>query len=83
MLKTTNKRGFKCDVAGSSITISSKFDNGNFEELGTYTNTKGYIVAKLKKKKWNKIQLKFSSNTFFGIYGITLESYIGGYVKRS
>ena len=83
MLKTTNKKGFKCDVAGSTITISSKTDNNNFVTLGTYTNTKGYIVAKLKKKKWNKIQLKFSSNTFFGIYGIALESYIGSYVKRS
>jgi len=83
MLKTTNKRGFKCDVAGDSITISSKTDNNNFEELGTYTNTKGYVVAKLKKKKWNKIQLKFSSNTYFGIYNVSLESYIGAYVKRS
>ena len=83
MLKTTNKRGFKCDVAGTTITISSKLDNGTFETLGTYTNTKGYIVAKLKKKKWNKIQLKFSSTSYFGIYGVALESYIGGYVKRS
>lgn len=82
MLKTTNKKGFKCDVAGSTITISSKTDNNEFETLGTYTNEKGYIVAKLKKKKWNKIQLKFSSNTFFGIYEVALESYIGSYVKR-
>lgn len=82
MLKTTNKKGFKCDVAGTSITISSRTDNNGFETLGTYTNSKGYIVGKLKKKKWNKIQLKFSSNTYFGIYNVALESYIGSYVKR-
>ena len=83
MLKTTNKRGFKSDVTGSTIKIEVKTDNNDFEELGTYENTKGYIVAKLKKKKWNKIQLKYSSTIPFGIYGITLEAYVGSYVKRS
>lgn len=83
MLKTTNKRGFKSDVSGLSVTIEVKTDNNDFETLGTYNNTKGYIVAKLKRKKWNKIQLKFGSNKPFGIYEIVLESYIGSYVKRS
>lgn len=83
MLKTTNKRGFKSDVSGLSVTIEVKTDNNNFETLGTYNNTKGYIVAKLKRKKWNKIQLKFGSKKPFGIYEIVLESYIGSYVKRS
>lgn len=83
MLKTTNKRGFKSDVSGTDISIEVKTDNNNFEMLGTYKNTKGYIVAKLKKKKWNKLQLKFGSTKPFGIYGITLETYIGSYVKRS
>ena len=82
MLKTTNKRGFKSDVSGTNITIKVRTDNDNFETLGTYENVKGYIVAKLKKKKWNKIQLKFGSNKPFGIYGVTLETYIGSYVKR-
>ena len=82
MLKTTNKRGFKSDVSGTNITIKVRTDNDNFETLGTYENVKGYIVAKLKKKKWNKIQLKFGSNKPFGIYGISLETYIGSYVKR-
>ena len=83
MLKTTNKRGFKSDVSGTDISIEVKTDNNNFEMLGTYKNTKGYIVAKIKKKKWNKLQLKFGSTKPFGIYGITLETYIGSYVKRS
>ena len=83
MLKTTNKRGFKSDVSGTDITIESRTDNNDFEELGTYKNTKGYIVAKLKKKKWSTIQLKYSSNKPFGIYSIVLESYVGSYIKRS
>lgn len=82
MLKTTNKRGFKSDVDGSEITIEVRTDNNEFSKLGTYKNTKGYIVAKLKRKKWSKIQLKYVSDKPFGIYGITLESYIGSYVKR-
>lgn len=83
MLKTTNKRGFKSNVTGNEITIETKLDNNEFQELGTFKNTKGYIVSKIKKKKWNRIQLRYSSNTQFGIYEIVLESYVGSYVKRS
>ena len=83
MLKTTNKRGFKSNVTGDEITIETKLDNNEFQKLGTFKNTKGYIVSKIKKKKWNRIQLKFSSDTQFGIYEIVLESYVGSYVKRS
>ena len=83
MLKTTNKRGFKSNVTGDEITIETKLDNNEFQKLGTFKNTKGYIVSKIKKKKWNRIQLKLSSDTQFGIYEIVLESYVGSYVKRS
>ena len=83
MLKTTNKRGFKSDVSGESIKIETKIDNNDFQTLGTFLNTKGYVVSKIKKKKWNKIQLRYSSDTQFGIYEIVLESYVGSYVKRS
>lgn len=83
MLKTTNKKGFKMDIEGTPLKIYSKVDNTDFELLGEYINTKGYIVAKLKRKKWNKIQLKFESNKPIGIYEIALEAYIGSYVKRS
>lgn len=82
MLKTTNKKGFKSEVSGSTIKIETKLDNNDFVELGTFTNTKGYIVTKLKRKKWNKMQLKYSSTKPFGIYNVVVESYIGSYVKR-
>lgn len=82
MLKTTNKKGFKSEVSGDEIKIETKLDNFNFVELGTFKNTKGYIVTKLKRKKWNKMQLKYSSTKPFGIYNVVVESYIGSYVKR-
>ena len=80
--KTTNKRGCVVDMAGESITISVKTDNNEFEKIDTYLNIKGYIVSRIKKKKWKEIQIKFSSNKPFSLYSATLESYIGGYVKR-
>lgn len=80
--KTTNKRGCVVDMEGDEITISAKTDNNEFEKIDTYLNIKGYIVSRIKKKKWKEIQLKFSSNKPFSLYSATLESYIGGYVKR-
>ena len=80
-LKTTNKKGCVVDVVGD-ITISMKLDNENFETIGTFKNTKGYVVCKKKKKKWKSIQMKFSSNKPFSLYSSTLESWVGGYAKR-
>jgi hypothetical protein len=80
--KTTNKRGCVIDMEGSEITVSTKIDNNEFEVINTYMNVKGYVVSRIKKKKWKAIQLKFSSNTPFSLYSNTLEAYVGGYVKR-
>lgn len=80
-LKTTNKKGCVVDVIGD-VTLSMKLDNGPFEKIDTYKNTKGYVVCKKKKKKWKSIQMKFSSNKPFSLYSSTLESWVGGYVKR-
>ena len=46
------------------------------------TNVKGYIVYRIKKKKWKRLQMKFSSTKPFGLNNYTLESFVGGYVKR-
>lgn len=80
--KTTNKRGGTAEVSGTSIAVSVKIDNNNYQLINTYTNTKGYIVYRIKKKKWKKLQMKFSSNVPFGLNSYTLESFVGGYVKR-
>lgn len=79
--KTTNKKGCVIDVMGD-VTLAVKTDNNSFETIKSYTNTKGYIVSKIKKKKWKSIQMKFSSNKSFSLYSSTLEAYVGGYIKR-
>lgn len=82
MQKTTNKRGCVVDMEGEEIQVLVKTDNNEFEEIGIYTNTKGYIVPRIKKKKWKDIQIRFSSTKPFYLRSCTLESFIGSYVKR-
>ena len=80
--KTTNKRGCVIDMEGSSIDVYVKTDTTDYEFIKTYENTKGYVVSKIKKKKWKAIQIKFTSSFPFKLYSCTLESYIGNYIKR-
>lgn len=80
--KITNKKGCVADVKGANITISCLTDNGTFEEIDTYENTKGYIVPRIKRKKWKDIQFKFSSDKAFGINDFSIQCFIGSYVKR-
>ena len=81
-LKTTNKKGCCMDVFGEKISVFVRTDNDKFEEIGNYENAKGYVVARIKKKKWKSIQLKVGSNKPFGLEKCTLESFVGSYIKR-
>lgn len=80
--KTTNKKGCVADCEGEKITISVKTDNNKFEKIDKYRIKKGYVVSRIKKKKWKTIQLKLSSDKPFSLYSCTLESFVGSYVKR-
>lgn len=80
--KTTNKKGCVIDMEGEEIDIYARTDNKNFDFIKKYKNIKGYVVPRIKKKKWKSIQLKFTSKKPFKIYSSTLEAYIGSYVKR-
>lgn len=81
--KTTNKRGCVIDMNGNMISVYVKTDNHAFELINTYTNMdKNYVVARIKRKKWKSIQLKFNSQLPFKLYSNTLEAYVGGYIKR-
>ena len=80
--KTTNKRGCVIDVNGELINIYTKSDNNSFELIDKYRETKGYIVPRIKKKKWKSIQIKIHSTKPFNLYSLTLESYVGNYIKR-
>lgn len=80
--KTTNKKGCCLDVFGDSVNVFVKTDKEDMEKIDTYSNTKGYVVSRIKKKKWKNIQLKVESNNPFGLEKCTLEAFVGAYVKR-
>ena len=80
-LKTTNKRGSVAEATGD-ITVLAKTEDTDFEEIGTFQNVTDYFVSRIKKKKFKDIQLKFHSPTRFSLETVTLECFVGGYVKR-
>ena len=80
-LKTTNKRGCVAEATGD-ISVYAKLEDTDFELIGTYNNVTDYFVSRIKRKKFKDIQLKFHSNTRFSLEAVTLECFIGGYIKR-
>lgn len=79
--KTTNKRGCVAEATGD-ITVYAKTDKTEFELIDSYENVEDYFVSRIKRKKFKDIQLKFYSKTRFSLEQITLECFVGGYVKR-
>ena len=80
-LKTTNKRGCVAEATGD-IEVCAKLEDTDFEHIGTYENVTDYFVSRIKKKKFKDIQLRFASSTRFSLETVTLEAFIGGYIKR-
>ena len=80
-LKTTNKRGCVAEATGD-ISVYAKLEDTDFELIGSYENVTDYFVSRIKRKKFKDIQLKFYSTTRFSLETVTLEAFIGGYVKR-
>lgn len=80
-LKTSNKRGCVAEATGN-IEVFAKLEDTDFEFIGEYKNVTDYFVSRIKRKKWKDIQLKFYSNTRFSLETVTLEAFIGGYIKR-
>lgn len=80
-LKTTNKRGCVAEATGD-ITVYAKVEDTDFEEIDTYENVTDYFVSRIKRKKWKDIQLKFYSKTRFSLETVSLEAFIGAYIKR-
>ena len=81
MLKTTNKRGCIAEATGD-ITVYAKLEDTDFDLVGEYRGVTDYFVSRIKRKKWKDIQLKFSSSTRFSLETVTLEAFVGGYIKR-
>jgi len=80
-LKTTSKRGCIAEATGD-IAVYVKVEDTGFELIGEYKDVKDYFVSRIKRKKWKDIQLKFHSKTRFSLETVTLESWIGGFIKR-
>ncbi len=80
-LKTTNKRGCVAEATGD-VNLYAKTDRTDFELIGEYKNIKDYFVSRIKRKKFKDIQLKFQSETRFSLESVSLECFIGGYIKR-
>ena len=80
-LKTTNKRGCVAEATGD-ISVLAKVEDTDFELIGTHENVTDYFVSRIKRKKFKDIQLKFYSPTRFSLETVTLEAFIGGYIKR-
>ena len=80
-LKTTNKRGCVAEATGD-IEVYAKLEDTDFELIGSYEGVTDYFVSRIKRKKFKDIQLKFYSQTRFSLETVTLECFIGGYVKR-
>lgn len=80
-LKTTNKRGCVAEATGD-IDVYAKLEDTGFELIGRYVDVPDYFVSRIKRKKFKDIQLKFHSNTRFSLETVTLECFIGGYIKR-
>lgn len=80
-MKTTNKRGCVAETTGD-ISLYVKTDKTDFELIGDYKNITDSFVSRIKRKKFKDIQLKFHSKTRFSLESVTLECFIGGYIKR-
>ena len=80
-LKTTNKRGCVAEATGD-VAVYAKLEDTDFELIGSYEDVEDYFVSRIKRKKFKDIQLKFHSQTRFSLETVTLECFIGGYIKR-
>ena len=61
------------------------FNNIDFANFSFVTTNKSYMIFKIKEKKINEISLKLYSDEKdkpFGVYSITIEAFVGGYVKK-
>lgn len=79
--KTTNKRGCVAEATGD-VSVYVKVEDTDFVQVGVHKGVTDYFVSRIKQKKFKDIQLKFQSDTRFSLETVTLEAFVGGYVKR-
>ena len=80
-LKTTSKRGCVAEGKGD-LEVYAKEEDTPFELIGSYQGVTDYFVSRIKRKKFKDLQLRFQSHSRFCLETVTLECFVGGYVKR-
>ena len=61
------------------------FNDIDFTNFAFTTTNQSYLVFKIKEKKINEISIKVYTDELdkpFGVYSITLEAFIGSYIKK-
>lgn len=81
MQKTTNKRGCVVEAVGD-VDMYARTESTDFQLITSETAVLDYFVGRMKFKKFKDIQLKFYSKTRFRLEMVSMECYIGGYIKR-
>lgn len=81
MRKTTNKKGCVAEATGD-VAVYAKTEKGDFELIGTFESVEDYFVPRIKCKKFKDLQLKFHSFTRFSLEQVSLEVFVGAYIKR-
>lgn len=82
--KTTSKKGGVLTLKkmdNDEIEITSILDDVE-KKTKEVIDTKGYCVYKVKNKKFKQIQFKIGSDKPFGLFDMTIQGFIAGYVKR-
>jgi hypothetical protein len=79
--KTTSKKGSVAEATGD-VEVYAKTEKTDFELIGTHNDVTDYFVNRIKKKKFKDLQLKFYSTTRFSLESVTLEVYVGAFIKR-
>lgn len=79
--KTTNKRGCVVEATGD-FSVYAKIEDTDFELINQYSGIDDYAVCRIKRKKFKDLQLKFQSDTRFSLEMVSMECFIGGYIKR-
>ena len=81
-LKTTSKRGSVVEAKGDDIQVYVKTNKEDWALIGTFSDVEDAFVCRIKKKKFKDLQMKFYSKKRFSLETATLETYIGGFIKR-
>lgn len=79
----TNKKQIK-EISQKSLN-GFTYDGFSYSDFEYVAMNDSYVIYKIKEKKFLELSIKFYSDELdkpFGLYGATLEAFVGGYVKR-